>query len=292
MKASDGTAGQATWHLGALALLAALAFAGCDHSTSSAGLACSAPPGDQRVGEALVHVPPRDSARGDRFGVLVVTHPAGSDGPGFARGLDVSERADAAGVLVLYPTSRRQGFWQLNHRAGDTDVDGVKDLLDTAGSRFCADPRRVAVAGVSNGGGFATRLACELPDRIRAAVSIAGSYRALDPCKPAQPVSFLEIHGTGDTVVPYRRGVLRFVQGFARTTGCDAAPRRASPRRGVTRLRWRGCDGGAAVEHLRLAGTGHGWPGLRVIQGRDPTGVSATDEIYRFMRLSGITGTG
>jgi polyhydroxybutyrate depolymerase len=271
--------------------LAVLALLGCDDSTSSAGLACSAPPGDQRAGEALVHVPPASTARGDRFPVLIITHPAGSEGPSFGRGLDVSRRADKEGVLVLYPTSRRQGFWQLNHRAGDTDVDGVKDLLDDASARFCADLRRVAVAGVSNGGGFATRLACELPDRIRAAVSIAGSYRALDPCAPNQPVSFLEIHGTGDTVVPYKRGVLRFVEGFARHAGCDAAAQRTTPRRGVTRLRWRGCDGGAAVEHLRLAATGHGWPGLRVNSAhppRDPTGVRATDEIYRFMRQTGV----
>ena len=269
---------------------AVLALLGCDDTTSSAGLACNAPPGDQRVGDALVHVPPAGAARGDRVPVLIVTHPAGNEGPSFGRRLDVSKRADKEGVLVLYPTSRRQGFWQLNHNAGDTDVETVKDLLDEAGTRFCGDVRRVAVAGVSNGGGFATRLACELPDRIRAAVSISGSYRALDPCRPRQPVSFLEIHGTGDTVVPYRRGVLRFVQGFAKQAGCAAAPQRTTPRGGVTRLRWRGCDGGVAVEHLRLAGTGHGWPGLRMVQGRDPTGVRATDEIYRFMRQTGVTG--
>src|SRR5689334_20889813 len=47
--------------------LAVLALVGCDETTSSAGLACSAPPGDHRVGEALVHVPPAGTARGDRF---------------------------------------------------------------------------------------------------------------------------------------------------------------------------------------------------------------------------------
>jgi polyhydroxybutyrate depolymerase len=168
----------------------------------------------------------------------------------------------------------------------------VREALDDAGRRFCADPAHVAVAGVSNGGGFAARLACELPDRIRAAVSIAGSYRALDPCRPSQPVSFLEIHGTADTVVPYRRGVLRFVQTVARRDGCDAEPARSAPRKGVARLRWSGCDGGAAVEHLRLAGTGHGWPGVRVVQGRDPTGVSATGEVFRFLRDRGVTSAG
>jgi polyhydroxybutyrate depolymerase len=262
----------------AAAVLAALALAGCDDTTSSAGLACDAPPGDHRVGDALVHVPPR--AATDRFGVLLVAHPAQQTGPGFARALGLSPAADRAGVLVLYPTSRRAGFWQLNHRAGDADVAGVRDLLDEAGRRFCADQRRVAVAGFSNGGGFAARLACELSARVSAAVSVAGSYRALDPCAARRPVSFLEIHGTADKVVPYARGVLAYVRGWAARDGCDATPARTAARNGVLHLRWGGCDGGAAVEHVRLAGTGHAWP------------PSATRELFRFLRERGIGGAG
>jgi len=271
-------------------LAAAAALLGCGDTTpSSAGLACSAAAGNHPDGTALGHVPPASTSGSDRLPILVVTHPAGETGPHFARFLDVSQAADRAHVLVLYPTSRRKGFWQLDHRAGDTDVQGVRDLLDDASRRYCGDPARVAVAGVSNGGGFAARLGCELADRVRAVVSIAGSYRALDPCRPSQPVSFLELHGTGDTVVPYKRGVLAFVQRFAGLDGCGASPQRSAPRRGVVRLRWRGCRNGTTVEHLRLAGTGHGWFGVRVIQGRDPTGVKATTELFRFLREAGVT---
>lgn len=270
--------------------LAALALAGCAGTTpSSAGLACSVAPGDHTDGTALVHVPPSGTSTGDRLPMLVVAHPAGETGPHFARFLDVSKAADAAHVLVLSPTSRAKGFWQLNRRAGDTDVQGVKDLLDDAARRYCGDPAKVAVAGVSNGGGFAARLGCEAADRVRVVVAIAGSYRALDPCHPSQPVSFLELHGTGDTVVPYRRGVLAFVRGFARLDGCAASPRRSIVRRGVLRLRWSGCRSQTTVQHLRLAGTGHGWFGVRVIQGRDPTGLRATAELFRFLRETGMT---
>ena len=269
--------------------LAALACAGCaDTTPSSAGLACSATPGDHPDGAAVVHVPPRGGA-GDRLPILVVAHPAGESGPHFARFLDVSAAADAAHVLVLYPTAHAKGFWQLDHKAGDADVQDVKDLLGDAARTYCGDPARVAVAGVSNGGGFAARLGCELADRVRAVVSIAGSYRALDPCRPSQPVSLLEMHGTADTVVPYSRGVLAFVQHFARLDGCAASPQRDTPRRRVVRLRWHGCRSGTTVEHLRLGGTGHGWFGVRVIQGADPTGVKATAELFRFLRESGVS---
>ena len=69
-------------------------------------------------------------------------------------------------------------------------------------------------------------------------------------------------------------------------------PGRSRPRKGVTRFRWQGCADGTAVEHLRLAGTGHGWPGVGVVQGKDPTGISTTDELFSFLRARGLTEGG
>jgi len=276
--------------LAAAVALAALALAGCDESTSSAGLACTARAGDHRVGDALVHVPPRGAT--DRFATLVVAHPAGTDGPAFARLLRAGRAADRAHVLLLFPSSRRQGFWQLNDRAGTTDLDTVRALLDEATRRFCADPAKVAVAGVSNGGGFSARVACELSDRVDALVSLAGSYRALDPCRATRPVSVLEIHGTADRIVPYATSAPAFVAAWARRDGCDPHPARATPRPGVTLLTWHGCRAGSVVEHLRLAGTGHGWPRVHMAQGRDPTGTDVTAELFRFLASRGIGAAG
>ena len=278
-----------------MALLGVLAFAGCDDSASTAGLACSAPAGNQRVGEALVHVPPPGGR--DRFPILVVTHPAGTNGPRFARFADVSRRADAAHVLVLYPTSRRAGFWQLNHRAGDTDVQGVRDLLDDAARRFCGDPAHVAVAGVSNGGGFAARVGCEMADTFAAVAPVAGGYSSLDDCPDGTRMSVLEIHGSADQIVPYQgRGperdgdVREYVSGWARRDGCDARPRITHPRRYVTRVVHRHCDVGFAVVHFRLEGTDHGWPGAPPPWPRHhPAGVLAREMVWRFFENRRLT---
>jgi poly(3-hydroxybutyrate) depolymerase len=103
--------------------------------------------------------------------------------------------------------------------------------------------------------------------------------------------SFLAIHGTADTVVPFngkrpdRAGsVPRYTAGWARRDGCDARPRSSSPRPRVTCVRYRGCDDALRVELLRLSGTDHGWPGAGPpLPDHNPSGVSATRELLRFV---------
>ena len=74
-------------------------------------------------------------------------------------------------------------------------------------------------------------MACALPDRFAAVVPVAAGYRALDPCPAAARASFLDIHGTADTVTPYngkrpdRAGsVPRYTARWARRDGCAAGP--------------------------------------------------------------------
>jgi polyhydroxybutyrate depolymerase len=84
---------------------------------------------------------------------------------------------------------------------GTTDVDSVTGLLRRTLATGCFDPTRVSVAGLSNGAGCANRMACKLPGQFAAGVSVAGRYRALDPCPTAIRASFLAIHGTADQIV-------------------------------------------------------------------------------------------
>ena len=204
--------------------------------------------------------------------------------------LGVGAAATKQGVAVLYPTSD-DTFWALNHDQGDADVDAVTGLLDRTLAGGCFDARRISITGVSNGAGFAARMACALPDRFAAVVPVAAGYRALDACPGTARASFLDIHGTADTVVPYngkkpdRAGsVPRYTARWARRDGCAASPVQSTPRRLVTRVRYRGCDPGLRVERLRLAGTDHGWPGAGPpLPDHNPSGLSATRELLRFV---------
>ena len=239
---------------------------------------------DVRGGD--LHVPA--GARPGSTPLIVVVVPGGHGDP--SDRLGVAAAATRQGFGVLYPTSD-DAFWSLNRAQGTADVDAVTDLLDRTLAGGCFDAKRISITGVSNGAGFAARLACALPDRFAAVVPVSAGYRALEPCPGSARASFLDIHGTADTVTPYngkrpdRAGsVPRYTARWARRDGCAPSPVQTTPRRLVTRVRYRGCDAGLRVERLRLSGTDHGWPGAGPpLPDQNPSRLSATRELLRFV---------
>jgi polyhydroxybutyrate depolymerase len=272
---------------------AVLAVAGCgggDHRRAAADPpptpAPCPPAGRSDPDGGLLRMPA--GARPGATPLIVVVVPGGNSDS--SDRLGVAAAATRQGFAVLYPTSE-DTFWALNRAQGTADVDAVTDLLHRVLSGGCFDKNRLAITGVSNGAGFAARMACVLPDRFAAVVPVAAGYRALDPCPTAARASFLAIHGSADTVVPYngkrpdRAGsVPRYAARWARRDGCAARPTATTPRPRVTHVRYRGCDDGLRVELLRLSGTDHGWPGAGPpLPDHNPSGVSATRELLRFV---------
>jgi polyhydroxybutyrate depolymerase len=250
--------------------------------------ACTPAAGDTRVDGALLHIPPKAHAP---LPLVVAFHGAGGTGDGFAKESGLSLSADRHGFAVLYPTAgSSRHSWSLNRASHPDDIARVRSLLALAVPRACADPRRLYATGVSNGGGFAARVACEMAETFAAAAPVAGGYRSLDACPHDIRTSIIEIHGSADQIVPYNgRGpdhggdVRTFVAGWAERDGCVVRPRETHPGRFVTRVTYVGCDDGYAVEHVRLEGTDHGWPGARPPWPRHhPAGLLAREIVWRF----------
>jgi polyhydroxybutyrate depolymerase len=205
--------------------------------------------------------------------------------------LKLGTAANQEGIAVLYPTGRAGSIWQIAEYLGSSDVSLVSDLLDRVLATGCFDPNRISITGVSNGAGFATRMACRLPGRFAAVVAVAAGYRALDPC-PTTRASFLAIHGSADTVVPfngrppdYKGNVQRYTGGWARRDGCSTTAWSYRPRHYVTRFVFDHCASGMKVQILLLAGTDHGWPGAPPpFPSRNPSGVDGNLEVLRFVR--------
>ena len=140
------------------------------------------------------------------------------------------------------------------------------------------DPKRIAIAGHSNGGFMAYRMACERSDLVAAIVSVAGATFA-DPadCQPSEPVSVAQVHGTADEVILFDGSTSGRYPGAETTAatwatydGCGAAPSAISPNIDVdanladgadpaeTSIQaWSGCDAGATVELWTIPNAGH-----------------------------------
>jgi len=246
------------------------------------------------VDGGLLRMP--SGAQAGRVPLLLVVIPGGQ-GDRSDR-LGIGRRANAQGVAILYPTSPGSTFWQLNDQFGTSDVTAVTNLIQTQLATGCFDQDRVSITGVSNGAGFTARMGCKLPTTFAAVMPVAAGYRALDPCPANARASFLDIHGTADTVVPIngkkpdRKGnVARYTTRTAVRNGCGATPRRTTPQRLVTHFVYRGCPAGIRVERYALTGTQHGWPGSNAgPRGRppsaNPSGFSATTAVLRFIRTA------
>jgi polyhydroxybutyrate depolymerase len=203
--------------------------------------------------------------------LVLALHGAGQTGEDMARDTGFSRLADREHFLVAYPSAAGpHAFWNMSGQVADApnDVEALKRSLDQLERSACIDDARVFVTGVSNGGEMAARFGCELSERLAGIAAVAGGYRALPPCRPERPLPVLEIHGTGDQVVPYggkppdyRGSVARWLAQWRRIDGCHGSANRIVPATGVTEIAWRDCAEGTRVEHVRLDGAAHGWPG-------------------------------
>jgi polyhydroxybutyrate depolymerase len=196
----------------------------------------------------------------------------------------LSRLADERGFRVAYPQAlgeagtedpARGAAWNVGPGlgcAGHTGTDDVAFLtaaVERVRRHAPVDPRRIFVAGFSNGARMAYRLALEAP-WVAAIATVAGAP-VWGPA-PVRPVPTLSFHGTEDQHIPYGGGVgsrgrpvpaLPAPEGAARWAalmGCSEGPFRDALEAHTLDL-WSG--GGCEVGFWTVRGMGHAWPGGR-----------------------------
>ena len=210
--------------------------------------------------------------------------------------------ADRHGFIVAYPDGLDHA-WNVGGgccgtpgRTGLDDVAFVVQLLEGIRAKLPIDERRIFATGISNGGMFSYRLACDT--RLFAAIG-PDSATMLGNCPDPTPLSVIHIHGTADTSIRYLGGrgegvahidgpAVPEVVGRWRTT--DSCPRPKVTTAGSVTTSTSLCPGGRAVELVTIEGAGHQWPGaparsgLQKALGLDPPSqaLDATDTIWQF----------
>lgn len=253
---------------------------------------------------AFVHVPddlPADAP------LMLTFHGGGI--PGFVRGTQMAlvtrmhDLADRDGFVVAYPNADG-GAWSDSADAGADDLGFVRALVDDLVATHGLDPARVYASGLSNGGFFSMRLACEAPDLVAAVASISGGLLEDYTCEADTPVAMLILAQTADDVVPIEGGPVAWVasnvarshddvvaeqvarlgcEGDADTTEGDKAPDGTF----AVEAHWTQCRGGAEVRAITVVGGGHQWPGgeavgVEEIAGPVSEALDATEVVWQF----------
>jgi polyhydroxybutyrate depolymerase len=167
---------------------------------------------------------------------------------------------------------------------GTDDVAFIVKLIEKYIADGSADPKRIYITGVSNGGAMTMTLACARADLFAAAASVIINFTddLANACHPSRPVPMLMMNGTADPLVPYLggRGTSRFaVSGFwstertlafwRRVNGCeeqdataaDLENRDTTDHPTVTQIS-SNCPHGRDVVLYRINDGGHRMPGI------------------------------
>ncbi len=180
---------------------------------------------------------------------LILAAPDGVQGPDGRRGWN-DGREDAPG------------------NPATDDVGLIAALIDREIATDHADPCRVFIMGMSNGGIMTLRLAVELGPRLAGVAAVSASMAAQTRVPPpSHPLSVMMICGTKDPLVPYAGGEVHFFN----------HPRGAVIGVDATIARWRLVDklGQSAPETVELPHRRRGDPtrATQMIWGTDPHGL-------------------
>jgi polyhydroxybutyrate depolymerase len=217
--------------------------------------------------------------------------------------------ADEHNFIVIYPQGTGLPTrWNagespfLDGQIRADDVGFLAELIDQIKSRFCIDPARVFVNGLSNGGGMSNRLACELSGTIAAIGTVAGAYSPLlGGCDPVRPVPVIAFHGTADNIVPYAGSgtdeldlpaVQDWAREWAERNDCDLSAQAVllddEISDEISAIRYGNCAADAEVVLYTVQQGGHTWPGgwelPAFIVGRTTQTIDATEIMWDFFQ--------
>ncbi len=201
------------------------------------------------------------------------------------------ELAERENFIVVHPNGI-SNTWTVSAN-DDTDIDFIVSLLNQLEEDYNIESNRIYSTGMSMGGFFSFSLACRLSDRIAAVASVTGSmYQpAINNCSPVKPMPILQIHGTEDGIVQYSSvsGLLDFWTSHNNTDALPIISNIPDSDTGdgstVERYEYLNGDNDVEVQHLKITGGGHEWPGF---QGN--MDINASEEVWSFVKAFDLNG--
>ena len=237
---------------------------------------------DGRQRTYILHLPASFDA-GQPLPLVFDFHGGGGNSQTQLRTSGFNALADEKTFIVVYPDgSGLLGDKLLTWNGGTCcgyavkqsidDVGFVRAVLADVASTYKVDLKRVYATGLSNGGIFSYRLACDASDIFAAIGPVSGTLN-LSPCEPKEPVSVIDFHGTADEHLPYNGGVgdkslagVPFasvkdsIDFWVKFDRCPATPQ-TEKFSDIQHDVYSNCSNGTSVELYTILGGKHAWPG-------------------------------
>ncbi len=179
-------------------------------STKSGGASSTSQTGEQPLGlatsgrDGVLYVP-RDlpanaNGNGTALPLIVLLHGARGGASGVTNRVGAFALAEDYKAIVLAPDSRECCTWDVIHGGFGADVAFIDRALDKVFGRFTIDPKRLAIAGFSDGASYALSLGLSNGDLFSHVIAFSPGFMVVERSvgKPAIFVS----HGTADEILP------------------------------------------------------------------------------------------
>ena len=271
---------------------------------------------------------PSSYQSGKSMPLMLAFHGAGGKGDRFAANARLNDVASREGFIIAYPNGiSNQWNDGRNAQGSDANIDDVgfvSTIIDKLVREKSINKNKVYAVGISNGGMFTQRLACQMPNKLAAVATVIAALpkNLQSTCKPRRPMSIMMINGTADTIIPWQGGEVaqdirnragqkpRGVGGevvsvpatiafWRSNNGCslqqsvEKLPDTQPDGTQVTRSQYSNCRNSSQVILYTVEGGGHGWPGssIKTEQRRlgDRVGIvsqdiSASNVIWNFLK--------
>lgn len=216
--------------------------------------------------------------------------------------------ADTANFILVHPMGTLDGsnqpYWNSGWGGSVDDIGFTSALIDSLSADYSINPNRIYSTGMSNGGFMSYTLACELSDRIAAIASVTGTMNVNQSatCSAQHPMPVMEIHGTADATVPYTgnaamASIATAMNYWVNFNNCTSTPTvtpvtNSSTTDGCTAEYsvWSNGDNGVEVEHYKIIGGGHTWPGAPIAIGVTNYDINASKLIWIFFSKYDLNG--
>jgi polyhydroxybutyrate depolymerase len=224
---------------------------------------------------------------------VIMLHGLNSTGADIARLTGLDRLAPQNGFVVLFPERMPQlQGWNFFPRGKEPslliertrasggapdDVGFLKGLVADLVGRGISDPKRIYLAGGSNGSFMTLRMICADASMFAAVGLLVGGMPDMlgDECRPAKPIPVMMLNGTTDISVPYAGGPVqpggifsawpteRLVAFLRKLNGCaEKQEQSLLPNTGATKIEvvhWTNCAD-APVVFYRVIGGDHSAP--------------------------------